>query len=58
VLGMCAIAILKSCAVGVGRRLVCIEARTSARSVIISSVKSVERFHDSLKPTYTPRYAL
>lgn len=45
VLGICAIAMRKSCAVGDARRWVCIEARTSDSSLSISSAKSVVRLY-------------
>ena len=45
VLGMCAIAMRKSCAVGDARRWVCIEARTSDSILSISSMKLVARLY-------------
>jgi hypothetical protein len=45
VLGMCDIAMRKSCAVGDARRWVCIEARTSDSSLSISFVELVARLY-------------
>jgi hypothetical protein len=45
VLGMCDIAMRKSCAVGDARRWVCIEARTSDSSLSISFIELVARRH-------------
>ena len=45
VLGMCDIAMRKSCAVGDARRWVCIEARTSDSSLSISFIELVARLY-------------